>query len=79
MRHHRSPRVLIRALPWLVVSVFVVALTAATPPNGESTRLLRSPTVRDCTWAVGHGPWEKERGVSVPRSREDARLGSIRQ
>jgi tricorn protease len=69
MRHHRSPRVLIRTLPWLVVSVFVVALTAATPPNGESTRLLRSPTVSasQVAFAYANNIWTVDRGGGVAR------------
>jgi tricorn protease len=69
MRHHRSARVLIPTLPWLVVSVFVVALTAATPPNGESTRLLRSPTVSasQVAFAYANNIWTVDRGGGVAR------------
>jgi tricorn protease len=61
--------VLIPTLPWLVVSVFVVALTAATPPNGESTRLLRSPTVSasQVAFAYANNIWTVDRGGGVAR------------
>lgn len=39
----RAVRLSVRLIPWLVVSGLVVVLNAA--PNGDATRLLRSPTV----------------------------------
>ena len=39
----RAVRLLVQSIPWLVLSTVVVALNAA--PNGDATRLLRSPTV----------------------------------
>jgi tricorn protease len=61
--------VLVPTLPWLVVSVFVVALTAATPPNGKSTRLLRSPTVSasQVAFAYANNIWTVDRGGGVAR------------
>ena len=69
MRHRGSARVLFRTLPWLAASVFVVALTAAPPPNGESTRLLRSPTVSasQIAFAYANNIWTVDRGGGVAR------------
>jgi tricorn protease len=60
-------RSLLRVLPWLVPSGFVVALAAA--PNGGETRLLRSPTVSatQIAFAYANNIWVVERAGGVAR------------
>jgi tricorn protease len=56
-----------RYLPWLVLPSVVVALAAA--PNGEQTRLLRSPTVSatQIAFAYANNVWVVDRGGGVAR------------
>jgi hypothetical protein len=62
-----SARSIIRGLPWLVFPAVVVSLTAA--PNGEPTRLLRSPTVSatQIAFAYANNLWVVERSGGLAR------------
>ena len=63
----RAVRLLIRSIPWLVLSTVVVALNAA--PNGDATRLLRSPTVSatQIAFAYANNIWVVERSGGLAR------------
>jgi tricorn protease len=63
-----SARPLGRALPWLVFPVLVAGLVAA-PPNGDATRLLRSPTVSatQIAFAYANNIWIVERSGGLAR------------
>ncbi len=56
-----------RYLPWLAAPLFAVALAAS--PNGESTRLLRSPTVsaKQIAFAYANNIWVVDRTGGVAR------------
>ena len=60
-------RLLVRSIPWLVLSTVVVALNAA--PNGDATRLLRSPTVSatQIAFAYANNIWVVERSGGLAR------------
>jgi len=60
-------RAVLRSLPWLVISVFAVALAAA--PAAEQTRLLRSPTVSatGIAFAYANNIWIVERTGGMAR------------
>jgi tricorn protease len=57
----------VRSLPWLALPLCVAALAAA--PNGDQTRLLRSPTVSATEIAFAHANniWVVERGGGSAR------------
>ena len=63
----RAVRLLVRSIPWLVLSTVVVALNAA--PNGDATRLLRSPTVSatQIAFAYANNIWVVERSGGLAR------------
>ena len=57
----------VRSLPWLALPLCVAALAAA--PNGDRTRLLRSPTVSaiQIAFAYANNIWIVERGGGLAR------------
>jgi tricorn protease len=59
----RSVRLTLRCLPWFAVPVLVAVLAAAPPPDGQQTRMLRSPTVSatHIAFAYGNNIWVVER------------------
>src|SRR5262249_27901491 len=69
MRHRISLRVLIRTLTWMAASGFLVASTASPPLNGESTRLLRSPTIsaNQIAFAYANNIWTVDKSGGVAR------------
>lgn len=66
MSHISPVRTLVRTVP-VFASIDVVAVSAA--PNGENTRLLRSPTVRATriAFAYANNIWVVERGGGLAR------------
>jgi tricorn protease len=62
-----SRRAAVRSVPWIAIPVFVAALGAS--PNGEQTRLLRSPTVSatQIAFAYANNIWAVERGGGLAR------------
>ncbi len=58
---------IVRFLPWLAFPVLAVALGAS--PNGEPTRLLRSPTVSatQIAFAYANNIWAVERAGGMAR------------
>jgi tricorn protease len=67
MEMRRSVRAGLRVLPW--AAPVCVAVLAAAPPNGDSTRLLRSPTVSatQIAFAYANNIWTVDRGGGVAR------------
>ena len=59
----RSVRLMLRSLPWFAIPVFVAVLAAAPPPDGQQTRMLRSPTVSatQIAFAYANNIWVVER------------------
>ena len=67
MLKRRAVRLLVRSIPWVVLSTVAVALNAA--PNGDATRLLRSPTVSatQIAFAYANNIWVVERSGGLAR------------
>ena len=63
----RAVRLSVRLMPWVVLSGLVVVLNAA--PNGDATRLLRSPTVSatQIAFAYANNIWVVERAGGLAR------------
>ena len=58
----RCVRLMLRSVPWLAIPVFIAVLAAA-PPDGQQTRMLRSPTVSatEIAFAYANNIWTVER------------------
>ena len=61
MKKSVTSRAIQRTLPWLVIPILAVALNAS--PNGEPTKLLRSPAVSasHIAFAYANNIWVVER------------------